>query len=239
MPTVHTLHLILGRQEAQKAMVAAATSRCGESPAGEIYFCADGASGAFPMKVRGRHDRLMHVEGGRDQERDAPHGQCRDVKAHYREVERSCTVSWARADLGRADLPFSGRHPGRENPGNDPCGPRGAAHHRRFLPRRTSWQRRERAFTDDILSHQMPEIRVTARCRRNGKLEVLIENFEPSSTSTACCRISGRATCTRPSESRGVSPVPLGGSEERFWWKARPRRRWISRWRCVGTDRYR
>ncbi len=41
----------------------------------------------------------------------------------------------------------------------------------------------ENATHDDILfaPHKTPEIRVTqARMQRNGKLEVLIENFEPS-----------------------------------------------------------
>ena len=87
-----TLHLDLGRQEAQKShgLCLGDEPDVANLPAGEIYFVPTGASGAFPMKYEDGTIGLMRVSGGRIQRAELLKGNPETIEAHNRQAcERS------------------------------------------------------------------------------------------------------------------------------------------------------
>src|SRR6478735_3943540 len=82
--TRSTLHLDLGRQEAQKShgLCLGDTPDVANLPAGEIYFVPTGASGAFPMKYEDGTVGLMRVSGGRIQTAKLLKGNTETIKTH-------------------------------------------------------------------------------------------------------------------------------------------------------------
>ncbi len=183
---VHTLHLDLGQQEAQKShgLCRGDEPDVANLPAGEIYFVPTGASGAFPMKYEDGTIGLMHVEGGRIKNATLLTGNAETVKTHNEKlVSDPVTGELGELGFGTQILPFSGRDIQDEKIRGTIHVATGRSDHLGGSLTPDKSANHENATHDDILfaPHKTPEIRVTqARMQRNGKLEVLIENFEPS-----------------------------------------------------------
>jgi hypothetical protein len=184
--TVHTLHLDLGQQEAQKShgLCRGDEPDVANLPAGEIYFVPTGATGAFPMKYEDGTIGLMHVEGGRIKNATLLTGNAETVKAHNEKlVSDPVTGELGELGFGTQILPFSGRDIQDEKIRGTIHVATGRSDHLGGSLTPDKFANHMNATHDDILfaPHKTPEIRVTqARMQRNGKLEVLIENFEPS-----------------------------------------------------------
>jgi aminopeptidase len=162
-----TLHIDLGRQEAQKShgLCRGDEPDVANLPAGEIYYVPTGASGEFPMKYEDGTIGLMTVDDGRVQKATLLTGNAETISAHNAKLASDpATGILGELGFGTQVLPVSGRDMTPD----------------KFL-------HAENATHDDILfaPHKTPEINVVqARMRRDGKLHVLIESYEPSAYMT-------------------------------------------------------
>ena len=107
-----TLHLDLGRQEAQKShgLCLGDEPDVANLPAGEIYFVPTGASGAFPMKYEDGTIGLMRVSGGRIQRAELLKGNLETIQAHNAKLASDpVTGELGELGFGTQILPFSGR----------------------------------------------------------------------------------------------------------------------------------
>lgn len=182
----HTLHLDLGRQEAQKShgLCRGDEPDVANLPAGEIYFVPTGASGAFPMKYEDGTIGLMLVDGGRITQAELLSGSAETVKAHNEKLATDpVTGELGELGFGTQLLPFSGRDIQDEKVRGTIHVATGRSDHLGGDLTPEKFANHKNATHDDILfaPHKTPEILVTqARMQRNGELKVLIENFEPS-----------------------------------------------------------
>lgn len=182
----HTLHLDLGKQEAQKShgLCRGDEPDVANLPAGEIYYVPTGASGAFPMKYEDGTIGLMHVAGGRITTAELLTGNAGTVKAHNEKLATDpVTGELGELGFGTQLLPFSGRDIQDEKVRGTIHVATGRSDHLGGSLTPEKFANHKNATHDDILfaPHKTPEILVTqARMLRNGELQVLIENFEPS-----------------------------------------------------------
>jgi aminopeptidase len=181
-----TLQLDLGRQEAQKShgLCLGDQPDVANLPAGEIYFVPTGASGAFPMKYEDGTVGLMHVSGGRIQKADLLKGNSETVQAHSNKLATDpVTGELGELGFGTQILPFSGRDIQDEKIRGTIHVATGRSDHLGGSLTPEKFANRENATHDDILfaPHKTPEIGLKqVRMLRDGKVTVLIENYEPS-----------------------------------------------------------
>jgi aminopeptidase len=183
---VVTLHLDLGRQEAHKShgLCLGEKPDVANLPAGEIYFVPTGASGAFPMKYEDGTIGLMHVSEGRVQKAELLKGNRETVEAHNQKLAADpVTGELGELGFGTQILPFSGRDIQDEKIRGTIHVATGRSDHLGGGLTPEKFANRENATHDDILfaPHKTPEIGLKqARMLRDGKVTVLIENYEPS-----------------------------------------------------------
>jgi aminopeptidase len=181
----HTLHLDLGRQEAQKSHgLCRGGPDVANLPAGEIYYVPKGASGVFPMRYEDGTIGLMRVSGGRIQTAELLQGNQQTVEAHNRKLETDpVTGELGELGFGTQVLPVSGRDIQDEKVLGTIHVATGRSDHLGGHLTPDSFTDASHATHDDILfsPEKTPEINVRqARMLRNGQLEVLIENFQPA-----------------------------------------------------------
>jgi aminopeptidase len=181
-----TLHLDLGRQEAQKShgLCLGDEPDVANLPAGEIYFVPTGASGAFPMKYEDGTIGLMRVSGGRIQRAELLKGNLETIQAHNAKLASDpVTGELGELGFGTQILPFSGRDIQDEKIRGTIHVATGRSDHLGGSLTPEKFANQENATHDDILfaPHKTPEIRLKqARMLRDGKVTVLIEDYEPS-----------------------------------------------------------
>jgi aminopeptidase len=183
---VFTLRLDLGKQEAQKShgLCLGDKPDVANLPAGEIYFVPTGASGAFPTKYEDGTIGLMHVSDGRVRKAELLKGNPETIAAHNRKlVSDPVTGELGELGFGTQVLPFSGRDIQDEKIRGTIHVATGRSDHLGGSLTPEKFANRENATHDDILfaPHKTPEIGLKqARMLRDGKITVLIENYEPS-----------------------------------------------------------
>jgi hypothetical protein len=184
--STHTLHLDLGRQDAQKShgLCRGDEPDVANLPAGEIYYVPTGAHGAFPMRYEDGTIGLMHVSGGRIQKAEFLNGDAAVVAAHNAKlVSDPVTGELGELGFGTQILPVSGRDIQDEKIRGTIHVATGRSDHLGGSLTPDKFAEHLNATHDDILfaPHKTPEIWVSqARMCRNGETHVLIENFEPS-----------------------------------------------------------
>jgi len=182
----HTLHLKLGRQEAQKShgLCRGDEPDVANLPAGEIYYVPTGAEGEFPMKYEDGTIGLMHVTGGRVVNAEFLTGNPDTVTAHNAKLTSDpMTGELGELGFGTQILPVSGKDIQDEKIRGTIHVATGRSDHLGGTLTPEKFANHKNATHDDILfaPHKTPEILVTqARMHRNGAVVVLIENFEPS-----------------------------------------------------------
>lgn len=188
--SVHTLKLILSGQEAQKSH---GLCRNGPDvanlPAGEIYYVPTGAQGHFPMRYEDGTLGLMQVAGGRIQKADLIRGHEETVTAHNQKLMSDpVTGELGELGFGTQVLPVSGRDIQDEKVLGTVHVATGRSDHLGGHLTPALFAEASHATHDDILFSptKTPEINVSqVRMHRNGKTEVLIENFRPASYMTS------------------------------------------------------
>ncbi|HEY5743337.1 MAG TPA: hypothetical protein VIS99_12440 [Terrimicrobiaceae bacterium] len=181
-----TLHLDLGKQEAQKShgLCLGDEPDVANLPAGEIYFVPTGASGAFPMKYEDGTIGVMRVSGGRIQKTELLKGNVETIEAHNKKLAADpVTGELGELGFGTQVLPFSGRDIQDEKILGTIHVATGRSDHLGGTLTPDKFASRENATHDDILfaPHKTPEIALKqARMMREGKVTVLIENYEPA-----------------------------------------------------------
>ncbi|MGB7789686.1 MAG: hypothetical protein WBL39_00605, partial [Terrimicrobiaceae bacterium] len=153
-------------------------------PAGEIYYVPTGASGAFPMKYEDGTMGLMRVSGGRIQKAELVRGNAETVEAHNKKLASDpVTGELGELGFGTQVLPFSGRDIQDEKIRGTIHVATGRSDHLGGGLTPDKFANQENATHDDILfaPHKTPEIGLKqARMLRDGRITVLIENYEPS-----------------------------------------------------------
>jgi len=181
-----TLHLDLGRQEAQKShgLCRGTEPDVANLPAGEIYYVPTGASGEFPMKYEDGTLGVMHVDKGRIQKAELIKGNEKTISEHNAKlVSDPVTGELGELGFGTQILPFSGRDIQDEKIRGTIHVATGRSDHLGGSLTPEKFANHKNATHDDILfaPHKTPEIRVVqARMQRDGGLKVLIEDYEPS-----------------------------------------------------------
>jgi aminopeptidase len=183
---VLTLRLDLGKQDAQKShgLCLGDKPDVANLPAGEVYFVPTGASGVFPMKYEDGTIGLMHVSEGRIKKAELLKGNQETIDAHnIKLAEDPVTGELGELGFGTQILPFSGRDIQDEKIRGTIHVATGRSDHLGGALTPDKFANRENATHDDILfaPHKTPEIGLKqARMLRDGKVTVLIENYEPS-----------------------------------------------------------
>jgi aminopeptidase len=180
-----TLRLELGRQEAQKSHgLCLGGPDIANLPAGEIYFVPTGASGQFPLKFEDGTIGLMIVKGGRIVDSRLLKGNQKTIDAHQRKLRTDpLTGELGELGFGTQLLPVSGRDIQDEKIFGTLHVATGRSDHLGGHLTPEKFATKANATHDDILfaPHKTPEINVPqVRMYRNGKVEILIENFQPA-----------------------------------------------------------
>src|ERR1700732_2469783 len=181
----HTLRLDLAKQEAQKSHgLCRGGPDVANLPAGEIYYVPTGASGKFPLKYEDGTIGLMTVREGRIGAAPVLKGSQRTRDEYQRKVESDpAPGELGELGFGTQLLPVSGRDIQDEKVLGTMHVATGRSDHLGGHLTPAKFKETKNATHDDILfaPHKTPEINVPqVRMRRNGKTEVLIENFEPA-----------------------------------------------------------
>ncbi|MBV9106742.1 MAG: hypothetical protein JO313_12060 [Verrucomicrobia bacterium] len=180
-----TLCLNLGRQEAQKSHgLCRGGPDVANLPAGEIYYVPTSASGQFPLKFEDGTIGLMTVKEGRIVDSALLKGSQRTIHEHKRKVQSDpATGELGELGFGTQLLPFSGRDIQDEKVLGTLHVATGRSDHLGGHLTPSKFKDIKNATHDDILfaPHKTPEINVPqVRMLRDGKIEVLIENFQPA-----------------------------------------------------------
>jgi aminopeptidase len=182
----HTLKLELGRQEAQKShgLCRGEKPDVANLPAGEVYFVPTGAEGAFPLRYEDGTIGLMEVSGGRIQNASLLIGRQSVVDEHLRKLKSDpATGEIGELGFGTQELPPSGRDIQDEKIFGTLHVATGRSDHLGGHLTPDKFANAKNATHDDILFSptKTPEILVTqARMKRDGREQVIIENFRPS-----------------------------------------------------------
>jgi len=180
-----TLHLELSKQEAQKSHgLCRGKPDIANLPAGEIYFVPTGASGQFPLKFEDGTIGLMTVKGGRIVDSRLLKGNQETIDAHKRKLHGDpLTGELGELGFGTQLLPVSGRDIQDEKILGTLHVATGRSDHLGGHLTPDKFVNKKNATHDDILfaPHKTPEINVPqVRMKRNGKVEILIESFQPA-----------------------------------------------------------
>ena len=179
------LHLDLGRQEAQKSHgLCRGGPDIANLPAGEIYYVPTDGSGRFPLTFEDGTIGLMTVKGGRIVDSRLLKGNQETIDEHKRKIQSDpATGELGELGFGTQLLPVSGRDIQDEKVLGTLHVATGRSDHLGGHLTPDKFKSKKNATHDDILfaPHKTPEINVSqVRMRRNGKTEVLIENFQPA-----------------------------------------------------------
>jgi hypothetical protein len=183
----HTLKLELGRQEAQKShgLCRGSEPDVANLPAGEIYYVPVGAEGEFPMKYEDGTLGVMHVTGGRIKKATLIKGNAATIDAHNRKLESDpVTGELGELGFGTQVLPVSGKDIQDEKIRGTFHIATGRSDHLGGSLTPDRFASKMNATHDDILfsPEKTPEITASeVRMFRDNKVEVLLENFRPSS----------------------------------------------------------
>src|SRR6201984_841314 len=180
-----SLHLDLDRQEAQKSHgLCRGGPDVANLPAGEIYYVPTGASGQFPLKFEDGTIGLMTVKAGRIVDSKLLKGNQQTVDEHRRKIETEpLTGELGELGFGTQLLPVSGRDIQDEKILGTLHVATGRSDHLGGHLTPDKFSNQKNATHDDILfaPHKTPEVNVAqVRMRRNGKTEILIEDFVPA-----------------------------------------------------------
>ncbi len=181
-----TLRLVLDGQEAQKShgLCRGDEPDVANLPAGEVYFVPTGAEGEFPMKYEDGTIGLMKVANGRIQSAELLRGNPETIKAHNTKLTSDpVTGELGELGFGTQLLPVSGRDIQDEKIRGTIHVATGRSDHLGGSLTPEKFSNHQNATHDDILfaPHKTPEINVSqARMHRDGRVEILIESFEPS-----------------------------------------------------------
>jgi aminopeptidase len=180
-----TLRLDLSKQEAQKSHgLCRGGPDIANLPAGEIYYVPTGASGQFPLKFEDNTIGLMTVQKGRIVDSRLLQGNKKTIEAHRARIQADPAAGeLGELGFGTQVLPVSGRDIQDEKVLGTMHVATGRSDHLGGHLTPDKFIHKENATHDDILfaPHKTPEIQVPqVRMHRNGKTEVLIENFQPA-----------------------------------------------------------
>ncbi len=180
----HTLRLELGQQEAQKSHgICDDGPDVANLPAGEIYFVPVSANGEFPMKYEDGTLGLMKVADGRSIKAELIRGDQGVIDAHNSKmINDPVTGEIGELGFGTQELPVSGRDIQDEKILGTIHVATGRSDHLGGALTPEKFASAKNATHDDILfaPHKTPEVNVAqARMHRDGKLLILLENFEP------------------------------------------------------------
>lgn len=181
-----TLHLDLGRQEAQKShgLCRGKTPDVANLPAGEVYFVPTGASGQMPMKFEDGTLAILDVAGGRQVGGTFLSGERKTFEAHLAKLKRDpVTGELGELGFGTQLLPFSGRDIQDEKVLGTIHVATGRSDHLGGHLTPDKFAERINATHDDILyaPHKTPEISVKqVRMHRDGKTTTVMANYRPA-----------------------------------------------------------
>ena len=182
----HTLKLDLGQQDAQKShgLCRGDEPDVANLPAGEIYYVPVGAEGEFPMKYEDGTLGLMHVSGGRICQATLIKGDSSTIEAHNHKLQSDpVTGELGELGFGTQVLPVSGRDIQDEKIRGTFHIATGRSDHLGGSLTPDRFANKMNATHDDILfsPEKTPEITGSeVRMSRDGKLEILLKNFHPS-----------------------------------------------------------
>jgi hypothetical protein len=180
-----TLHIDLGRQEAQKSHgLCRGGPDVANLPAGEIYYVPTGVEGSFPMRYEDGTIGRQHVTAGRVFKAELLRGNPEIIAEHNAKLQSDpVTGELGELGFGTQRLPVSGKDIQDEKILGTMHVATGRSDHLggKLTPDR--FASRKNATHDDILFSptKTPDIRVPqVRMHRNGETVVLIENYEPA-----------------------------------------------------------
>jgi len=182
----HTLKLALNGQEAQKShgLCRGEKPDVANLPAGEIYYVPTSAEGEFPMRYEDGTIGLMKVTGGRIVNAMLLSGSKVKVLEHCEKLRRDpVTGELGELGFGTQGLPVSGRDIQDEKILGTLHLATGRSDHLGGHLTPDKFKESKNATHDDILfaPHKTPEIRISqVRMYRNGRMDVLIENYQPA-----------------------------------------------------------
>lgn len=182
----YKLHVDLGEQEAQKSHgICWEKGEIANLPAGEVYFVPVNAKGVFPIKFEEDGTlALMHVEEGRVKEITFLKGNKKTVTLYQKKFESDPAASiLGELGFGTQVLPYAAADIQDEKIFGTFHLATGRNDHLLGNVTKDRFSNPKNATHDDILFSltKTPEIHVKqVRMYRNGKMEVLIENYSPS-----------------------------------------------------------
>jgi hypothetical protein len=179
----YTLHLELGKQEAQKSHgLCRGEPDIANLPAGEIYYVPTDASGQFPMKYEDGTLGIMTVEKGKIVSSRLVKGDATVIDEHNEKLKSDpVTGELGELGFGTQVLPVSGRDIQDEKILGTMHVATGRSDHLGGSLTPDKFKTRKNATHDDILfsPEKTPEINVPqVRIFRDGATGVLIENFK-------------------------------------------------------------
>jgi aminopeptidase len=181
-----TVRLQLDQQEAQKShgLCQGDAPDVANLPAGEVYFVPTGAEGAFPLKYEDGTLGRLTVTGGCIIKAELLEGNQSTIDEHNRKLQDDpMTGVLGELGFGTQVLPVSGADIQDEKVLGTCHLATGRDDHLGGQITPDKFKRRQNATHDDILfaPHKTPNFDIKqARMSRNGKIEVLIEHFQPS-----------------------------------------------------------
>ncbi len=181
-----TLKLICNRQEAQKShgLCRGEKPDVANLPAGEVYFVPTGAEGQFPRLYEDGTVGMLDVTGGRIRQATLLSGRQQTIDEHNRLlVSDPATGELGELGFGTQELPASGRDIQDEKILGTLHVATGRSDHLGGHLTPDMFKEARNATHNDILfsSTKTPSIRVPeARMYRDGKVEVVIENYRPA-----------------------------------------------------------
>ena len=181
-----TLHLDLGKQEAQKShgLCRGKIPDVANLPAGEVYFVPTGAHGQMPMKFEDGTLAILEVKNGRQIGGTFLSGNRKTFDSHVAKLQRDPVVGeLGELGFGTQLLPFSGRDIQDEKILGTVHVATGRSDHLGGHLTPDKFAEKINATHDDILyaPHKTPEITLRqVRMHRDGKTEVVIEHYRPA-----------------------------------------------------------
>ena len=153
-------------------------------PAGEVYFVPESAEGTFPFKYNEGTVGLLHVKDGKIYKSQLVYGDYAMIEDHNRRLSEDPMIgAIGELGFGTQVLPFSGRDIQDEKILGTIHVATGRDDHLGGKLTPDLFKEHKNASHDDVLyaPHKTPEIRLPeARMYRDGKVEVLIRNYEPA-----------------------------------------------------------
>jgi leucyl aminopeptidase (aminopeptidase T) len=180
-----TVRLELNRQEAQKShgLCQGDKPDIANLPAGEVYFVPQGAEGAFPLKYEDGTLGKLTVTGGKIIKSELIEGNQATIDAHNAKLQDDpMTGVLGELGFGTQVLPVSGADIQDEKVLGTCHLATGRDDHLGGHITPNLFKKRSNATHDDILfaPHKTPNFDIKqTRMSRNGKVEVLIEHFQP------------------------------------------------------------